>query len=507
MLDQIQITTKARWWVLFALSGSLALAFLDQMNLPVALPTIQTQLKLSTLTLQWLINAYLLTWAVFVLTGGYLADCYGLKKIFCIGILIFGMGSLGSCFAFNGWWFIASRGVQGFGTALMLPAAIGILVSIFPKNEHGKAIGIYSGAASIFLIIGPLMGGVFTQFLSWRWIFLVNAPVVLFSYLVILATLPTIKPQKKKFDFLGFLFFTLGFPCFILALMQGNKWGWGHWSVITLFAFSAVALVIFFVIELKIETPFLDLNLFKSDSFLGSNIIFFVVQFILILPVYWAMFLQRILGYSPLVAGLYVMVAVVPLVIIIPLGGVLSDIRGHRFPVIIGLLFVFASLIWFFIFDKLTANLLVPGMIAFGSGIALVFAPISSCVVGGASAEQRGIASGVLGCVRQSGGTMGMAVISAMLTNLRAHHFFKRLKEEGLSSYSITTNQLDCFYFNTTSICDLSETIVKTLRPIAIDAYFFAFKWIYLLCAALVFFVVFVCWRTIPRKITQNKLD
>ena len=505
MQEQIQISIKARWWTLFALSGSLALAFLDQMNLPVALPTIQVQLNLSTLTLQWLINAYLLSWAVFVLTGGYLADCFGLKKIFSLGILIFGLGSLGSCFAFNGWWFIASRAIQGFGTALMLPAAIGILVSIFPKNQHGKAIGIYSGVASIFLIIGPLMGGVFTQFLSWRWIFLVNIPIVMCSYIILISALPVIEPHKKKFDFKGFLLFTLGFPCIILALMQGNKWGWGHWAIIGMFAFSAIALIVFIRVEMNTPAPFLELSLFKEESFLGSNIIFFVIQFILILPVYWAMFLQRILSYSPLIAGLYVMVAVVPLVVIIPLGGLLSDLVGHRLPVVLGLFLVLLSMVWFFIFDQLTANLLVPGMIAFGAGIALVFAPISSCVVGGADPEKRGIASGVLGCIRQSGGTMGMAVISAMLSNIRAHHFFKVLKERGDKIPPIKEDQLDCFYSTATKICDLPAEVINNLKPVAISSYFFAFKWIYLLCAIMVFIVILVGWKTIPKKLTQNK--
>lgn len=505
MQDQILISNKARWWILFALSGSLALAFLDQMNLPVALPTIQKQLNLSTLTLQWLINAYLLTWAVFVLTGGYLADCFGLKKIYCLGIIIFGIGSLGSCFAFNGWWFILARSIQGLGTAFMLPAAIGILVSIFPKHENGKAIGIYSGIAAIFLVLGPLIGGVFTQFLSWRWIFLVNIPVVIFSYLIVLSILPCIPSVYKKFDFSGFLLFTLGFPCFILALMQGNKWGWGHWSIIALFAFSGVALVAFFLVELRTPLPFLDLQLFKDNSFLGSNAIFFVIQFVLILPIYWAMFLQRILNYSPLVAGLYLMVAVVPLVVIIPLGGILSDLLGHRFPVLLGLLCVVLSLTWFFIFDQLTAKLLVPGMVAFGAGIALVFAPISSCVVGGAAAEKRGIASGVLGCIRQVGGTVGMAAISAMLTNFRAHHFFKALNGTSYAGLEIPADQLDCFYEKITNICHLPESTIRALKPLAVEAYFFAFKWIYLVCAILVFIVAIIGWKTIPKKITRCK--
>lgn len=507
MHDLIVISPRARRWTLFALSCSLALAFLDQMNLPVALPTIQKNLNISTLTVQWLINAYLLTWAVFVLTGGYLADCLGLRKIYCLGILIFGLGSLAGGFAFSGWWFILARAIQGFGTALMLPSAIGILVTIFPKNEHGKAIGIYSGIASIFLVIGPLMGGFFTQYLSWRWIFLFNIPVVVISFVVTLIALPLIKSEKKKFDFWGFLLFTLGFPCFILAIMQGNKWGWTSGITLSMIACSIVAFIFFFKLEMKIKPPFLDLQLFKNKSFLGSNAVFFVIQFVLILPVYWAMFLQRILNFSPLTAGLYVMVAVVPLVVMIPVGGILSDVAGYRFPVILGLFLILVSVIWFFIFDQLTPTLLVPGMIGFGIGMALVFAPISSCVVGGAAAEKRGIASGVLGCIRQVGGTVGMAVISAMLSDLRAVRFFQNLKQSRYANVNITNDQLDCFYNSSLKICEVKEAAIEALRPMAIDAYYFAFKWIYFMCAIILFLALVVAWKTIPKRITQNKLD
>ena len=350
---------------MLALSGSLALAFLDQTNLPVALPTIQKELNLSSLVVQWLINAYLLSWAVFVLTGGYLADQFGLRRIFCTGVLIFGLGSLGRAFAFWGPWFIAARSIEGFGTALMLPSAIGILVSIFPKKEQGKSHWNLLWGCLYFSCIRTSYGGFFTQFLSWRWIFIVNTPLVLISYLIIVTKLPKIFPNKKSFDVWGFVFFTLGFPCFILALMQGNKWGWGHWAIITLFSVSLFSLVVFFIIEVKIKVSFLDLSLFKERSFLGSNLIFFVIQFILILPVYWAMFLQKILKYDPLTAGLYVMVAVVPLVIIIPLGGILSDFKGHRFPVLVGLFLTLASLIWFFLMYKINVHILVPGMILF----------------------------------------------------------------------------------------------------------------------------------------------
>lgn len=498
-----KISNFKRWWALFAMSGSLSLAFLDQMNLPVALPTIQKDLGLSTLTLQWLINAYLLTWAVFVLTGGFLADFFGLRRVFCAGVLTFALASLGSSLAFAGWWFIIFRALQGLGTALMLPSAIGIIISIYPENQRGKAIGVYSGVASIFLVLGPIMGGVFTQFLNWRWIFIVNLPVAAFSYVTSLITLPKITPEKKRFDFWGFFFFTLGFPCFILALMQADSWGWANWVTLSLFGFSFVSLFIFFYIETKISPPFLDLELFRSMKFLSANFVFFVIQFLLILPVFWAMSLQKFMDKTPVQAGLYIMIAVAPLILVIPLGGILCDKFGLKTPVCLGLFMVLVSMGWFFFFKNMSAVLLIPGMIVFGSGMALIFAPISSTVVGSVAPEKRGIASGILGCIRQAGGTFGLAVIGSMLMNIRRERFEYLLKVNEHEKISITNDQLDCIINSKNQLCGIDGAAHEALRAYAQDAYYFAFHWIYLVCGilvALAFTFVFLSYSKNKKK-------
>lgn len=497
MYKIIELSKTKRWLALFAMSGSLALAFLDQMNLPVALPTIQREMGLSTLTLQWLINAYLLTWAVFVLTGGFLADYLGLRRIFCTGVFIFALGSLGNSMAFAGWWFILFRAVQGFGTALMLPAAIGIIVSIFPEHQRGKAIGIYSALASIFLILGPLMGGVFTQYLSWRWIYIVNLPIAAFSYFTAIFTLPRIVPKREKFDFWGFFTFTLGFPCVILALMQADSWGWNSWVILSLFGLSFVSLFTFFNLEHKAKHPFLDLNLFRSFKFLAANATFFVVQFLLILPVFWAISLQKFMNKTPVEAGLYIMIAVAPLILMIPLGGILSDRFTMRLPVCLGLFLVLLSMGWFFFVKNMTAILLIPGMIVFGSGVALVFAPISATVVGSVPPEKRGIASGILGCIRQAGGAFGLAVIGSMLMNIRRERFDFLLKTSIHKDMSVTNEQLDCINSQHPNICGFDVSSLEVLKKFAEEAYNFAFHWIYLVCGvltALVFTLVFLAY-------------
>ncbi|MCH9634512.1 MAG: putative multidrug resistance protein MdtD [Chlamydiae bacterium] len=505
MYKLIALSKSKRWWTLGALSGALSLAFLDQMNLPVALPTIQKELNLSTLTLQWLVNAYLLTWAVFVLTGGFLADFFGLRRIFCLGILIFAIASFGSSVSFSGWWFISFRAIQGFGTALMLPAAIGIIVSIFPEKQRGKAIGIYSGLASIFLVLGPLMGGVYTQFLSWRWIYWTNVPLALFSYLVIVLALPRIIPEHKKFDFWGFFFFTLGFPCFILALMQADTWGWKSGIILSLFLVSFISLFIFFYIERHVEFPFLDLKLFKSIRFLVSNFVFFVVQFLLILPVFWSMSLQRIMNLTPLHAGLFIMIAVLPLLIVIPLGGFLSDLTGPRIPVCLGLLLTLVSMAWFFCLPNMTSTLLIPGMICFGCGVSLIFAPISSAVVGGVPPEKRGLASGILGAIRQAGGTFGLSVISSMLMNIQKERFDYLIKTGSHQDLTVSNEEFDCINMYSTNKCNIAVENYQTLKAYAIDSYNFAFHWIYLLCGILTFIAFTAAFLAFTKKNRSKK--
>ncbi len=503
MYKLIELSKNKRWWALSAMSGALSLAFLDQMNLPVALPTIQKQLGLTTLTLQWLINAYLLTWAVFVLTGGFLADFFGLRRIFCLGVLIFALASLGSSASFVGWWFLIFRALQGLGTAFMLPAAIGIIVSIFPEEQRGKAIGIYSALASVFLVLGPLMGGVYTQFLTWRWIYWTNIPIAAFSYIVAIVSLPRIIPKRRKFDFWGFFFFTLGFPCFILALMQADSWGWSSPVLLSLFGFSLLALFIFFYIERHIKDPFLDLTLFKSFSFSASNFIFFVVQFILILPVFWVMSLQNFMGLSPIHAGLYIMIAVVPLIIIIPVGGLLSDKFGPKIPVCLGLLLNLASMGWFFYTPEMSTGLLIPGMVTFGCGIALIFAPISSTVVGGVVPEKRGIASGVLGAIRQAGGTFGLTVISSMLMNIRRERFDYLLKTSDHPGLAVTNEQLDCITTHSKNVCNVPVENYADLKLLVQDSYSFAFHWIYLVCGVLIFLAFTAAFFAFSKKKAQ----
>ena len=206
--------------ILIAMICCTSLIFLNATLFPVALPTIQRELGVSLSTLQWTINAYLLATAVFVIAGGRLADLFGARKIFCIGVAIYSFASVMGAFAESGWWLVMSRAIQGTGGAMMSPAGMSLLIHAFPENKRGKAIGIVVAAGSLFLSLGPFVGGAFTQYLSWRFSFWINPPIAIFGIAMMMKAVPKSVKQNETFDFLGFFIFGPGAGPLVMSTMD-----------------------------------------------------------------------------------------------------------------------------------------------------------------------------------------------------------------------------------------------------------------------------------------------
>ena len=206
--------------VLIAMISSTSLIFLNATLFPVALPTIQKELGVSLSTLQWIINAYLLTTSIFVIAGGRLADLFGSRKIFCLGVSLYSIASVMGGFAETGWWLVMSRAIQGTGGALMSPSGMSLLIHAYPENQRGKAIGIMVAIGSLFLSLGPFIGGAFTEYLSWRWAFGINPPIALLGIIMIMRAVPKSEKQTARLDFLGFFAMSFAFTCLTIALMQ-----------------------------------------------------------------------------------------------------------------------------------------------------------------------------------------------------------------------------------------------------------------------------------------------
>src|ERR1700722_4777081 len=265
---------NSRWWTLGAMCFALFMIMLDNTVVNVALPSIQRDLHATLSSLEWTVNAYTLTFAVLLVTGGRLGDIFGRRRMFLFGVIVFGISSAVIGFAPNDTFLIAFRAVQGIGAAFMMPATLSIITQAFPAHQRGTAIGTWAGVSALALAIGPVVGGFLTEQVSWRAIFFINPPIALIAVAVTLFAARESRDDTvaRTIDFPGIATITIGLTALILALVEGNAWGWGSARLISLLAVAAVGLTSFVVIELRSSAPMVDFNFFRARPFRGPNL-------------------------------------------------------------------------------------------------------------------------------------------------------------------------------------------------------------------------------------------
>ncbi len=409
-----------RWWTLGAMCFALFMMMLDNTVVNVALPSIQRDLHASLSSLEWTINAYTLTLAVLLVTGGRLGDIFGRRKIFLIGVLIFGVSSAIIGLSPNGGILVAFRAVQGIGAAFMMPATLSIITQSFPPEQRGMAIGTWAGVSAMALAIGPVFGGFLTQSVSWRAIFFINPPIALIAIAVTLFATRETRDETvdRTVDYAGIVTLTASLTALVLALIEGNGWHWGSTRIIALFAIAVVGLIAFARIELRTKAPMVNFSFFRSRSFLGSNLVAFFVTFAMFSQFFFlTLYLQNVLHYSPLQTGLRFLPSTVLIIIAGPIAGRLSDRIGPRPLMTLGLLVVAGAL---FIQSGITPHtgygLLLPGFVLMGIGMGLVMSPMSTAAMNSVDRTKAGVASGTLSMSRMVGGTFGVAVMGALVT-------------------------------------------------------------------------------------------
>lgn len=418
-----------KWWILLAMTSAISMIFIDITVLPVTLPTIQRTLGLSELGLQWIVNGYILSLSIFLLAGGWIADRYGHRKIFCFGLFVFAGSSVLCSLSYSEWWFVSSRFLQGFGGAILIPSSMTINYNSFPVWQRGKAMGLYVSIGSIFLALGPFIGGVFTQYLTWRLVFWINLPIAIAGLILTLYVVPKSKERESFFDWVGFLTFSLGVSSIVIALMQAKNWGWTSFLTVGMLIFGTVLLLLLWKIDRKIDEPYINFSLFRNRTFLGANAGIFCTQFILMVTVFWAIYFQTVLGFSPAKAGLLALISNLPIMIAAPLGGHLLDKKGPRIPISIGFVLVGASLYWFIQnLDIKNVWVILSAIIPFGFGIPFIFTPSYATSMGEIPPSRRGAAAGTIGTVRQLGGTLGIAILGTILLNVQGGQFARELK-------------------------------------------------------------------------------
>jgi EmrB/QacA subfamily drug resistance transporter len=425
VLAALTAEENRKWWTLFAVSFGLFMIMLDNTVVNVALPTMQRDLHVSISQLEWVVIAYALTFAALLITGGKLADLYGRRRLFVVGLAIFTLASLACGLAPSAGFLIGARAVQGVGAALMNPATLSIIVATFPPRQRGAAIGIWAGVSALALAIGPLGGGLITQHINWNWIFFVNVPVgaiaIVVSQLVIRESKDTSVEQSIDLPGLatsiGFLF------ALSYALVEGNRHGWTSAEILGLFAASAVLLAAFVVLERRQRLAMLDLSLFRIGAFTGANLVAMLVSLSMFGVFFFVtLYVQNILHYSPTKAGATFLPMVLLIIFIAPVAGRLSDKIGSRWLMGGGMTLLGISLL---LYERVTVHsnfwTLLPPMLVGGFGMAMTMSPMTSAAMGAVPVDKAGVGSGVLNSFRQVGGSLGIALMGAIVGSYLHH--------------------------------------------------------------------------------------
>ena len=408
-----------KWWTLVAVSFGLFMIMLDNTIVNVALPTIQSSLHLQISELEWVVTGYALTFGAFMLTGGKLADLFGRRRIFVIGLVIFTASSLACGLAEGAPMLIGARVVQGLGAALMNPATLSIIVATFPARQRGTAIGVWAGVSALALAIGPLVGGVIAERLSWSWIFFINVPVgvlgVAAAYVFIDESRDTSHEQRP--DVPGLVTSTLGLFALSYGLIEANSYGWTSTRILVAFAIAAVSLSGFVLLEHYQRLPMLELELFRNKGFSGANTVMLLTGLAMFgVFFYVSLYVQRVIGYSPTEAGASFLPWTLLIIVLAPIAGRMSDRIGPRPLVVGGMIVITGSLL---IFASLGENAtfwnLLPAMLLGGIGMSGAMAPTTAAAMHSVRPDKAGVGSAVLNSARQVGGSLGIAIMGAIV--------------------------------------------------------------------------------------------
>jgi EmrB/QacA subfamily drug resistance transporter len=414
---------EKRWLALVLLSAAQFVVVLDASIVNVALPTIGKALDFSQDNLSWIVNAYVLTFGGFLLLGGRTADLLGRRRVFMAGLLLVAVASLAAGFAATEGQLIAARAAQGLGAAIISPAALSIVTTIFSDGaERNKALGVWGAVAGSGGAAGVLLGGILTDGLGWEWVLWVNVPVSLIA----LALTPRLiaesraSTRARAFDVAGAVSVTAALSVLVYAVVDAESAGWGSSKTIGLLVLSLILLAAFVAIELRARKPLVPFSIFRIRTLTGANVVGLLVGASLFSMFYFiSLYMQQVLGYSAIHAGL----SYLPLALtIMASAGIASQLvtkLGYKPVLAIGLLFIVAGLVWFSrisVGGGFSTDILGPSLLA-AAGLGFAFVTTTIAAVAGVREEESGLASGLINTSQQVGGALGLAVLSSIATS------------------------------------------------------------------------------------------
>jgi EmrB/QacA subfamily drug resistance transporter len=406
-----------KWWTLTAVCTGTFMLLLDITVVNVALPDIQKSLHASFADLQWVVDAYALSLAAFLLTAGVVGDMVGRRRVYATGVVIFSVSSLACGLSTTPLMLNLARGVQGVGAAVMFATSLALIAQAFAGRERGTAFGIYGAVLGGAVAVGPLVGGAITSGIGWRWIFFINLPLGVFAIVVCLIKVQdSADPTSRRIDWIGFVTFSLSLFMLVYALVQGNARGWHSRTIEGLLLGSAGLMLVFILAEWLQRDPMLDLTLFRRPAMVGVSLASFsLAASIFAMFLYLSLYLQEVLGYGPLQAGLRFLPVTVLAFLVAPVAGKLT-VRVHsRYLLGLGLLLVALGCD---LMSRVQADsawtVLLPGFVAAGIGVGIVNPVLASATVSVVPPERSGMATGSSTTFRQVGFATGIAGLGAV---------------------------------------------------------------------------------------------
>ena len=404
-------------WTFVITSVALFMATLDNLVVTTALPVIRTDLGASIEDLEWTVNAYTLTFAVFLLTGAALGDRFGRRRLFAIGLGIFTAASVAAALAPSVEALIVARAAQGLGGAIVTPLTLTILSAAVPAEKRGLALGAWGGIGGLAVAMGPLVGGAVVEGISWQWIFWLNVPIGLVLIPLAMMRLKETHGPSTRLDLPGLALASAGLFGIVWGVVRGNGQGWASGEIVTSLTLGAILTIAFVLWELRSPAPMLPMRFFRNRAFAAANAASLFMFFGMFGSIFLlAQFLQTVQGYGPLDAGLRILPWTVMPIFVAPIAGALSDRIGGRPLMAVGLAMQAVGLGWLAAVSTPTVayTTLVPPFVIAGIGMALFFAPVANVVLSAVSPREEGQASGANNAIRELGGVFGVAVLASV---------------------------------------------------------------------------------------------